>query len=291
MPKSYLFGQFRMEPEQELLWRDLKPISLEPRVFAVLKLLVEEAPGLVTHDRLKTLWPDQQDQSLFVRSANQAIYMLRQKLADDIIRSRPKRGWELVPKVLRRDPDLAPSEVEPSALSALPKQLILSTKRTNPQLADFGYYLAPRVPWRLRCRVSTKSPYFRFGFKLVALRGALFADTTVQSADPSVVVHIGRNDWDRPSISKRDIFVTAYQFGRLLDVDKRVGPVPRIVSAPIELRVSGGHELRLLFDGRCCFRHAVTPDICQQVAILAWGDTTDFEVSASDVTFSSVGPR
>ena len=41
-------------------------------------------------------------------------------------------------------------------------------------------------------------------------RGRLFGDAAIASQDPNLIVHIGRNNWDRtnPPISSHDIFMT-----------------------------------------------------------------------------------
>src|SRR5437868_11086201 len=52
------FGSFRFDLTDECLWRGTQPISLRPKAFAVLKLLVEHPGRLVTKQQvLDAVWP------------------------------------------------------------------------------------------------------------------------------------------------------------------------------------------------------------------------------------------
>jgi TolB-like protein/DNA-binding winged helix-turn-helix (wHTH) protein/Tfp pilus assembly protein PilF len=74
------FGAFRVDPEQRLLLRDQQPISLSPKAFDLLLVLVEHSGQVVLKDDLmKCLWPD-----TFVEESNlgQHIFQLRKALGD-----------------------------------------------------------------------------------------------------------------------------------------------------------------------------------------------------------------
>src|SRR5262245_12644435 len=52
------FGEYRLDPTDERLWRGDRALRLPPRAFAVLRYLVEHADRLVTKDELlSALWP------------------------------------------------------------------------------------------------------------------------------------------------------------------------------------------------------------------------------------------
>ena len=56
---SHRFGPFRIDTENEQLWRHQESIPLKPKAFAVLRHLVERHGKLVTkHELFTTIWPD-----------------------------------------------------------------------------------------------------------------------------------------------------------------------------------------------------------------------------------------
>ena len=56
---SYEFGPFRLDPAEHVLLRDGRPVPLTPKVFEVLRVLVEHSGHLVEKDvLLKEVWPD-----------------------------------------------------------------------------------------------------------------------------------------------------------------------------------------------------------------------------------------
>lgn len=92
----YSFGDFRLDPSERLLLRNGEPLSLSPKVFDALVLLVENAGHLVEKDEfMKRLWPD-----TFVGDDTlaQNISLLRKALADgkggpEWIVTVPRRGY------------------------------------------------------------------------------------------------------------------------------------------------------------------------------------------------------
>jgi TolB-like protein/DNA-binding winged helix-turn-helix (wHTH) protein/Flp pilus assembly protein TadD len=80
LKQSYEFGPFRLDPENRIFLRDWHPISLTPKVFDTLVLLVERSGRLVLKDELMTaIWPDS-----FVEESNltQTVFMLRKALGE-----------------------------------------------------------------------------------------------------------------------------------------------------------------------------------------------------------------
>jgi DNA-binding winged helix-turn-helix (wHTH) protein len=79
--KEISFGKFRLDLVNECLWQGARAISLRPKAFAVLKLLVENPGLLVTKQHvLDTVWP-----GTFVGDAvlKDNIRQLREALNDD----------------------------------------------------------------------------------------------------------------------------------------------------------------------------------------------------------------
>src|SRR4051812_46058073 len=55
----YAFGEFRLDAEKRVLWRDNTQIPLTPRVFDTLLFLVAHAGELLEKERLMdAVWPD-----------------------------------------------------------------------------------------------------------------------------------------------------------------------------------------------------------------------------------------
>jgi DNA-binding winged helix-turn-helix (wHTH) protein/TolB-like protein/Tfp pilus assembly protein PilF len=102
-PKHFfIFGRFRLDTDDRLLWRDKETVPLTPKVFDTLLLLVENQGRVITKDQfLEKLWPDN-----FVEegSLSQNIFLLRKALGEDVngqqfIETIPKRGYRFVSQV------------------------------------------------------------------------------------------------------------------------------------------------------------------------------------------------
>ena len=99
--KEIAFGRFRLDLANECLWQGARSISLRPKAFAVLKLLVENAGLLVTKQQvLDTVWP-----GTFVGDAvlKDNIRQLREALNDDAvsptyIETSHRRGYRFIGK-------------------------------------------------------------------------------------------------------------------------------------------------------------------------------------------------
>ena len=76
----YEFGPFRVDPEKETVIRAGEPVSITPKNFQILLVLIRNNKQIVTKDDLmKTVWPD-----TFVEEANLSrnIFMLRKALGE-----------------------------------------------------------------------------------------------------------------------------------------------------------------------------------------------------------------
>src|SRR5215475_1994845 len=78
---SLTFGHFRLDTGKKRLWRGEQEVSLRPTAVAVLQLLVENAPNLVTKEYiLKQVWPSAYVSKVVLRVC---IREIRQALGDD----------------------------------------------------------------------------------------------------------------------------------------------------------------------------------------------------------------
>ena len=172
-----------------------------------------------------------------------------------------------------------------------PKTLVLATKKEMPQWADFKelYLVGGRLEV-VRCKMETESPYFRFGFKLLSVNDRVFGDGSIQSQGANLVVHIGRNNWNRANlgISAKDIFFTWYLNGVSLESDKKLFSTKRRLSASIELSIDDGNVVTFCVNGVCCLHRVIPPGICRRVAVFAWGDREEYAVEVSDLSVNPV---
>jgi eukaryotic-like serine/threonine-protein kinase len=97
------FGPFRMDLEERVLMRERETITLSPKAFETLLVLVQHSERVVLKDDLmKTLWPD-----TFVEESNlsQHIFQLRKALGEkahdpQYIVTVPGRGYRFAQKVV-----------------------------------------------------------------------------------------------------------------------------------------------------------------------------------------------
>lgn len=104
--ESYVFGPFCLNPSERTLLRDGEPISLTPKAFEILTVLVRNSGHLVGKDKLmQEVWPD-----AFVEEANitQHVSMLRKALGEATdehryIETVPREGYRFTASVKREN--------------------------------------------------------------------------------------------------------------------------------------------------------------------------------------------
>lgn len=113
--RFYVFGPFCLDPEQRLLSCEGQPVSMAPKVFETLLLLVEQSGRIVEKEEMmNVLWPDR-----YVEEANltQNIFTLRKLLGEgqrkeQYIKTVPKRGYRFAAPVREILEEIKPSEAE-----------------------------------------------------------------------------------------------------------------------------------------------------------------------------------
>lgn len=121
--KEIAFGGFRLDLTNECLWQDTRAISLRPKAYAVLRLLLQHPGSLVTKQQvLDTVWP-----GTFVGDGvlKDNIRQLREALDDKAaspiyIETAHRRGYRFIGKLA----DLVPTENSRSAKAAPIPQLL-----------------------------------------------------------------------------------------------------------------------------------------------------------------------
>jgi DNA-binding winged helix-turn-helix (wHTH) protein/TolB-like protein len=104
----YEFSKFRLDPENHLLQSEGTPISLTPKAFEILLVLVENGNRLTTKEELmRKVWPDS-----FVEEANLTVNIsaLRKQLGEmpngqQYIETVPKKGYRFAVPVMHSQAD------------------------------------------------------------------------------------------------------------------------------------------------------------------------------------------
>lgn len=104
MPESqrvvFSFAPFRLDPSQRLMTRDGQPISLTPKEFDTLLVLVEAAGRVLDKEELiSRVWPDS-----YVGDGSLArnISVLRKTLGEGVIQTHRGRGYRIALPILAR---------------------------------------------------------------------------------------------------------------------------------------------------------------------------------------------
>jgi Tol biopolymer transport system component/DNA-binding winged helix-turn-helix (wHTH) protein len=118
---TYEFGPFRLDPAERLLLRGQQPISLKPKAFDLLVLLVERHGRLLTkRELMDALWPAT---SVEEGNLTHTISALRRALGDrrdgdQFIETVPTRGYRFVSAVREQPIDTAAQPDSPVAPAA-----------------------------------------------------------------------------------------------------------------------------------------------------------------------------
>jgi DNA-binding winged helix-turn-helix (wHTH) protein len=118
---QWLFGGFRLDPDNAWLWHGAQAIALTPKAFAVLHYLVTHPDRLVSKDTLlDAVWPETAVSDVVVRIA---IGELRRALADTVhtpqfIATVPRRGYRFLAPVTCADAS------KPTAATPSPQALL-----------------------------------------------------------------------------------------------------------------------------------------------------------------------
>jgi len=102
-----LFHSFRLDTTNQCLWRDDKRLAIPPKVYDVLRYLVENPGRLITQEELlEKLWPDTYVNPEVIRKY---ILEIRRILGDrldkpEFVETQPKRGYRFVASVRDAEP-------------------------------------------------------------------------------------------------------------------------------------------------------------------------------------------
>jgi hypothetical protein len=169
-------------------------------------------------------------------------------------------------------------------------QRVLKTKYGMPQWADhWEIPLNGGLLGSIKCAVETSSPYFRFGLKLLTSEGEVFGEAAIRSQEAAnMLVHIGRNNFERPEISAKDIFLTVYRNGIAATKDQKLFASKPRLQASVNLSVEDGSAVSFSVNGNCCCRGAIPPSACRRVVMLGWGDREEFEIKVTEIRVTTL---
>jgi hypothetical protein len=125
---------------------------------------------------------------------------------------------------------------------------------------------------------QSPSPYFRFGFKLTALRGRIFGDGNIQSNDNNILIHIGR------SPTSSDVLLTCYRNGVRLGLNEAILDYKDCRELPIELAIDDQYRVSLTVENKLVYETFADREIKARVVLLAWGDDHEYEIDFKHIT-------
>lgn len=134
------------------------------------------------------------------------------------------------------------------------------------------------LPLRLMGVFQSGSPYFRFGFKLMRVRGHPLSPGSIQTEDRNVLIHIGKN------VDSTTLFLTKYRNGL------RMGPNAELVEykdcrpLPMQLVIEADFSVTLSIDGNSIYEGYIDAETKGRLLLLAWGDEHNFEIEFNEIT-------
>ncbi len=112
----YRLGPFRLDTQDNLLFRGSEPLALGRRALALLRALVERPGALVSKDALiEAAWPGQavEESNLTVQIAALRKVLGEVSGGDRWIETMPRRGYRFIAPVVTEDAnDIAPPPIE-----------------------------------------------------------------------------------------------------------------------------------------------------------------------------------
>lgn len=195
---SFEFFDFLLDGKEKVLLRDNKPISITPKAFEVLQILVENHGHLVERDKLlNAVWAES-----FVEEGNLTftIGLLRKTLGEDkqnprFIETVPKRGYRFIAEVKNFLPE-SPNVIEPTVQPQNSHQNGWSRRQKS--FVVLITFLTATIGiglWYVRSKsVESNAPILSVPFNLetISTNGKVFSAAI--SPDGKWVVYTNRNN-------------------------------------------------------------------------------------------------
>jgi TolB-like protein/DNA-binding winged helix-turn-helix (wHTH) protein len=186
LPQAVQVGQWRVEPELDLIVRDGHSTKIEPRAMRVLLFLIRRAGHVVTvRELLDEAWPDV---VVGPDSVYQAIALLRRTLGDDrqhpsYIAHIPRKGYRLIAPIAPPSPAASVASAAPAARPAAPVDPALHMINAPPVARALEAPVAP-VQRAGPHRLAGASAWATLGIALAAIAAAYFLVRVAQRAPP-----------------------------------------------------------------------------------------------------------
>lgn len=136
MNRSFIFGEYRINPARRELWRGDRLIALPPQVFDCLTYLIERHDRAVGRDELvAAVWGKTEVSDTLL---GQTVLRIRRELGDDakeqrLLRTIPRFGyrWAALLEIEEYSAPLPPSTEEPQSVAAPPEKAPLSAAQRD----------------------------------------------------------------------------------------------------------------------------------------------------------------
>ena len=206
----YKFGEFVLNLEEQTLLKNSEAISITPKVFLLLKVLVENHGKIVEkEDLMKQVWEDS-----FVEDSNltYSIRQLRKILSDDFnepkfIETVPRRGYRFIAEVT----ESSNSFIEP-IIDNSPKTNITKSRRNLYYIAISSLMVLLFVffVFQISAYLDEKLPFEKIKLSSVTSNGQAFLSTI--SSDGKFIAYVkdegGKQSlWIRQSGESNDVEV------------------------------------------------------------------------------------
>ena len=135
-------------------------------------------------------------------------------------------------------------------------------------------------------KFNSSSDYFRFGFKIGGFRQPIFSDGSIQTSDPNIVFHIGKNK------SNEAIFFTVYRNGRRIGVDHIIlGTVAHESHIEIGFSLDSDNVIEFIVMGEVIHEDRLPIDARERLVVLLWADENQCEGRFYDVSLTVSNTR
>ncbi len=138
--RYYEFGEFRLDAEERLLYKEGATVTLAHKTFDLLLVLLESNGRIMERDELmKAVWPDTAVDS---SSLKKAVSALRSALSDEpkhssFIQTLPKRGYRFIAPVIATEPRNGGSDILIERYTTT--EVVIEDAEIEDELADEAY--------------------------------------------------------------------------------------------------------------------------------------------------------
>ena len=279
--QCYEFGPFLLDPAEHTLSREGRPVPLTPKVFEILKLLVENNGHLIGKNELMSaVWPDS-----FVEEGNltRNISTLRTALGErpdehQFIETVPKRGYRFIGEVRKVSQSPADGKAKSQTLAPIQSQI----DNQNPVIIERNRRLLPHQGLAIVVLVLLGFASLIYGVFLKGRRGSV-GSSSIRSLAVLPLKSIDHKDDDYVGIGLADTLITRVSQIEDLTV-RQSGSVTKYATQDIN-PIDAGRELEVdaILEGtiqrannqwRLNFNLIRTSD-----GISLWSDTRDINPS------------